>query len=333
MVNFAPDSLMIRGGLPIVGLAGPDPSGISSPIPGTSQAGTPSGLPSSAPSPRPFGSSDRPWLDSTPSGSGSLASFSLPAPWTGGTSDVAHIDVYTPPGYTSTGRRSYPVIYEVPWTSFNWAQGSDITTQMNVLIDDGAIPPAIVVFIDESGGPHIDSECANSSDGHEWFDRYVSQTVVSWVDSKYRTIARPTARAVMGMSQGGYCAAILALRHPDVFAMAISFSGYFEAGVFGTTARTIFGGDNALLAAASPILVAPRLAPAARASLAFIVVSEPTQPLYGDQAAQFDQVLQTGGYPYIPISSSAGHGWTQVRHELPAVLQDWASRLAALKVL
>jgi len=53
---------------------------------------------------------------------------------------------------------------------------------------------------------------------------------VPYVDSKYRTIPRPEARAVLGKSSGGYGALVLAMLRPGVFGHAASHSGdmFFE---------------------------------------------------------------------------------------------------------
>jgi enterochelin esterase-like enzyme len=208
-----------------------------------------------------------------------------------------------------------------------WDGATGAKAALDLLIDSGAIPPTIVVFIDSGDGPYPDSECADSVDGREWFDRYVSKAVVPWVDSKYRTIAKPAARAIMGNSQGGYCAAILTLRHPDIFGTAISFSGYFHAGVVGSNSGTPFNDDPTALDAASPDIVLGQLAPSVRADLYFVVVSDPKQDLYGPQAASFDQLLTAGGYPHLMLSAEIGHGWVEVRENFPTAVEVWASRM------
>ncbi len=331
MVNFTPDALMTRGGAPPAGLGGPIASSgpLSPPITGsTASPGSSPGDSATASAP-PFGSDARPWLAWTPTGTGRVATFDLRAPWTGGLASATLVDVYTPPGYSRNSPYAYPVIYEAPWGVFWWNSGAHLQNVMDSLIDRGIIPPTIVVFIDPFGGPHPDTECSNSADGREWVDTYISQTVVGWVDARYRTIRSPIGRAVIGMSQGGYCASILVLRHPDVFGTAISFSGYFQAGIFAGTAVSIFGDNKAILTAASPLEVAPQLPPQVRASTAFILVAEPAQPVYGTQATEFETVLQANGYPSVYMRSSLPHGWGEVRQKLEPALVAWASRLGA----
>jgi hypothetical protein len=332
MVNFSPDSLMLRGAPPQVGLTGPAvvPPAASPGATAAPDAGAPTFPPTTTGG---FASNARPWLAWLPSGSGKVVQTYLPAPWTGGTSSRIEVDVYTPPGYAHSGDRRYPSLYEFPWAYRWWDGGAHVATALDSLIDSGAMPAAIVVFVDSGGGPYPDTECANTADGRQWFDTFAGGTLVRWVDAHYRTMADPSARAIMGMSVGGYCAATLVVRHPDVFQTAISFSGYYQAGLFGTTAARLFDNNPALLAAASPDVVAGRLPPSERASVGFILVAQPSQPLYGPQATAFAQALSVDGYPYVAIAAVQPHGWGQVRAHLAEALTDWARRLAGTGVV
>jgi enterochelin esterase-like enzyme len=347
LVNYSPDARMIRGGPPLQGLVGPvwtPPPGLSgapspltgvagSPAPSASGSGQPaasaSGQPTASPSPTP---NPQPWLAWRPSGSGSVTTSYLPAPWKGVAANLAEVTVYTPPGYAARGTRRYPVLYQAPYTFAHWDAATNVNVVLDALIDRGAIPPMIVVSMSADGGPYADSECANSYDGSEWFDRYTAQTVVPWVDSHYRTIAEAAARAIMGSSQGGYCAAILALHHPQTFGSSLVYSGYFHAAIDGGGSYEPFGGNAAALAAASPDIVAGQLDPSVRSSLYFILTAEPGQKLYGPEAARFDQLLTQDGYPHLVIPATVPHGWVQVRHEFPAVTEAWAARLVTTGV-
>ena len=303
MVNFTPDSHMVRGGPPPVGLISGPGSGPADSIPPVTSVG--GSVPSQAPGGTlsPGTNSNRPWLAWIPSGNGNATVVDLPAPWKGGTATTDNVTIYTPPGYDSSPLRSYPVLYEAPKQFHDWYVAAHVTTILDSLIDTGAIPPMIVVFVADIGGPYPDTECANSVDGKQWMDTFISKTVVSYVDSHFRTIATPDARATIGFSQGGYCAAILALHHPDVFGTSIPISGYFEAGQGDPTSALPFGGQAAAIAAASPLVVATQLPPAARAGLFFILVAPTTQSIYGIQATNFQDLLAKEGYQYMFLQS------------------------------
>ncbi|WP_126244872.1 alpha/beta hydrolase [Chitinophaga rhizosphaerae] len=57
------------------------------------------------------------------------------------------------------------------------------------------------------------------------YETYVAEELVKWVDGKFKTIASPKGRAIMGLSMGGHGALYLAMRHQDVFGAAGSMSG------------------------------------------------------------------------------------------------------------
>lgn len=258
----------------------------------------------------------------------------FPAPWRGGSYTVLHVGIYLPPGYAS-GARTYPVIYEAPFTYRSWQIGTSIAPTLDQLITSGTIPPAIVVFVPATGGPYPDAECANSADGREWLDRFISTTLVDWVDASYRTIPTPAARTVLGFSQGGYCAAALTLRHPDVFGSAVSISGYFSAGIRSSetpNAWRPFGRLPALIAADSPMRLAETIAPVVRRSIFVVLVAQPGNPFFGGQAAAFAGVLERAGYPLAVIAAGRGHSWGQVRSVLAAALELVALRQARLGV-
>ena len=57
------------------------------------------------------------------------------------------------------------------------------------------------------------------------YESYIAQDLVGHVDATYRTIAKREARAIAGLSMGGFGALMLSMRHPELFAAAASHSG------------------------------------------------------------------------------------------------------------
>ena len=308
IVNYSPDAHMLRG-----------PQ-----LPQSTDPGTAPGAAANL--------GHEPWQGWRPVGPGQLHQGSLRAPW-GDESAGVEVDVYTPPGYDSDPQRRYPTLYEVPWSAAIWNSAMNTTATLDAMIDSGSIPPVIVVFADSWGSPYPDTVCADSFDGREWYDRWVGETLVPSIDSKYRTIAQAPARAVMGMSEGGFCAAILAMHHADLFGTSIAFSGYFHAGVAGGASALPFGNQPKLIDDYSPDVFAPRPPPDARARLFFILVAEPTQESYGRQATGFDAMLISLGYPQSLIQTRMPHGWVQVRNELQPVLSAWAGWMVQTSAL
>jgi len=336
MVNLSPDALMLSGAQ-FQGLAPgnsiPDASNkltaTPTPTPTATISANPGATDSPSPTPTPFitaAPGTKPWLAWKPTGAGHVTTVNLPAPWTGGTKSTSDINIYTPPGYDSSGDRLYPVLYEAPTGLLLWNKGTGVVTALDDLIDTGAMPASIVVFIDSTGAPYGDTQCADAVNAPQWFERYISTTVVDWVDARYKTMKRPRARGIMGMSAGGFCAAMLALRHPDVFGISISFSGYYWAGAAGTGSALPFG-NTAGLDAHSPALLAPQIPSKERSKMYFVVIADPGQQFYSQEAQAFEKILKTNGFPYLAVSSPYTHGWGQVRYETPGAMVDWGARL------
>ncbi len=334
MVNFSPDAHMRDGRVGIVGLA---QAGILSPqlgpITGTSQlmvAGG-SGQGGSGGTVLRAGA---PWTAWQPTGQGQLVGASFAAPWIGGQTSTARIQVYLPPGYGSSNR-SYPVVYAVPWASNLWTGGAGLTTMLDTMITSGTFPASIVVFVAQEGGAYPDSECVNAVDGHEWFETYLTNTIVPYVDATYHTIRSSAARSVLGFSQGGFCSTMLVLRHPDLFSTAVSLSGYYEAGILTNQTRNAyrpFGGNPTVEAQYSPLKLVGQLSPAARHTVFLILEGDPSDQFYGAQYQAMIAASQAAGVSVSATQSPTGHGWPTVRSLLPQMLVTLAQREAALGV-
>ncbi len=332
MVNFSPDAHMRGGGTGGPGLtqvAGPSPQpGAGGDTSRLIASGTGQGVSSGV---LKLGT---PWTAWQPTGRGQLVSTSFPAPWKGGQSTTASVQIYLPPGY-GTSNRSYPVIYAVPWASYLWTTGASLRIMLHSMITAGTFPASIVVFVAQEGGAYPDSECVNAVDGREWFETYITQTVVPFVDATYHTIRSAAARSVLGFSQGGFCSTMLVLRHPDLFSTAISLSGYYQAGIDTNQTRNAslpFGGSTSAEAQYSPLDLVGELPASARHSVFLILEGDPADPFYGGQFRSMVAACEAAGVAVSATPSSIGHGWRAVRSHLPPMLVTLAQREAALGV-
>lgn len=146
------------------------------------------------------------------------------------------IPVYLPPGYDKeSSREGYPVVYFLAGFSGGgtlllnatlW--GENLPDRLDRLHRTGSIRPMIVVMPDcitKLGG----SQYINSSATGRYEDHLVNELIPS-IDATFRTSRTRDERVVMGKSSGGYAATVLAMRHPDVFSIAVDHSGdkYFE---------------------------------------------------------------------------------------------------------
>jgi enterochelin esterase-like enzyme len=348
LVNYGTDTRMSGPGAPQVGLFGAQgeatpqltdpPSSTHGPgNPGaTSQTPTPtqSSTESSAPAGLVAGpiantyvtpgalSLAAPWSSSVPTGKGRTYEATMPAFWSGGGFNA--VDIYLPPGYDSSPSRHYPVVYELPYNQNVWDKGMAVISALDSLISSGQLPPMIVVFVWAESPPYRDTECSNSKDGKEWFEKYMVETVVPWVDKSLRTIQSAAARTTMGTSKGGYCAPSIASHNPELFGASISFSGYFTAGLVSSQtqgADLVFGRDPVYEKAQSPILRLASIPATERKQMFFVAVADPTADVYGSQMTAFSAELARTETPQAFAPTPLGHGWAACKALLPGVLR------------
>ena len=81
-----------------------------------------------------------------------------------------------------------------------------------------------------STGSFTDEEWANGvrPPNSNW-ETFVARDLVHAVDSRYRTIRRGDARALAGLSEGGYGALNIGIHHPGEFRVLEDWSGYQRA--------------------------------------------------------------------------------------------------------
>jgi len=143
--------------------------------------------------------------------------------------------VYLPPGYFDEANEHarYPVVYllhGIPGYAADWLLAGNLRRTMDVLLRAQQIQPMIVVMPQINSGFFDDSECLNFPGG-EQDETYLTDTIVADVDASFRTLQTRTARAIGGMSAGGFCALNLGLRHLDEFSVILSSEPYSDPGM------------------------------------------------------------------------------------------------------
>lgn len=140
------------------------------------------------------------------------------------------VPVYLPPSYGEQAERRYPVVYFLQGFTGTpkgqvhvhpWKEG--LFERLDRLIVEGRALECLLVMPDcftRYGGSQY-----RNSEGTGRYEDHVAGELVGYIDAKYRTLAKPEARAVMGKSSGGYGALWLAMRHPELFGHALSHSG------------------------------------------------------------------------------------------------------------
>jgi len=237
------------------------------------------------------------------------------------------VDVYLPPGYFHSPHRRYPVFYLLH--GFPGRPGAFLETVRMGVVEDilvarRRIRPVILVMPFGSTGTFTDKEWVDGVRPHEGWGTFVSRDLVRAVDARYRTIPTGAARAIGGLSEGGYGAIDIALHHPREFRVVESWSGYEQADPI----RSIFGHSRARLAANSPLLQIARAAPALRAAgTRFWFYSGSDDRLLG-QNRQFAADLRRLGIPHRFLIRRGGHNWALWRGNAAVALMAAARHLA-----
>ena len=138
---------------------------------------------------------------------------------------VDHYSVYLPPGYASSGRR-YPVVYFLHGLPAAPTAYRSIATITDAVERSGR--EAIVVGVEGARAGDADPEWRDWGPGRDW-ETATAVELVHVIDDRYRSIPGRAARALIGISAGGYGATLIASHHPATYAVIESWSGYFHA--------------------------------------------------------------------------------------------------------
>lgn len=136
-------------------------------------------------------------------------------------------DVVLPAGY-ATSKERYPVLYLL----HGWQGDQTNWVKLTHLVEDASAYQLIIVTPRADNSWYVNSA---KRPGERYADS-IEVDLPTEIDANFRTIALPRARAIAGLSMGGYGALLLTMRHPAAFAFAASISGAFSApsGIEGT---------------------------------------------------------------------------------------------------
>lgn len=137
-----------------------------------------------------------------------------------------HYEVWTPPGYATHPQKRYPVIYVLhglPGGTNSFRSLGLFTPTLNRLAAQ-----AIVVSPQGARSDAPDDEYQDLGAGHDW-ETAISSELPAAIAARYRTLPGRDARAIVGISAGGYGAMSIGLHHLRDYRVVESWSGYFHA--------------------------------------------------------------------------------------------------------
>jgi S-formylglutathione hydrolase FrmB len=187
---------------------------------------------------------------------GILAKIDIPA-------DRSHFShrpasVYLPPAFFTDARDKLPVMLMLAGTP--GAPDQWVTSGAAIAVADayasahhGTAP--VLLFVDANGSLTGDTECVDGPQGRA--ETYLTVDVPAFVANTLHIPHDPARWGIIGFSEGGTCAVILTLVHPQVFSYFIDIGGDAEPSLGDTkyTLSALFGGSTAARDAHDPMLL------------------------------------------------------------------------------
>jgi enterochelin esterase-like enzyme len=169
--------------------------------------------------------------------------------------------VYLPPQYFQPGYRHYrfpalELISGFPGQPQDWINVVGITQAYQTLLRDGQVKPVVLVMPDPNGGIGLSLQCLNVRHGPQ-DATFLAVDVPRSLAGSLRLRGSGPAWGIAGYSEGGFCAANLALVYPWRYGYAGVLSGYFRpsADRLGSPPRLVppFGHNAALRRENTPL--------------------------------------------------------------------------------
>ena len=220
------------------------------------------------------------------------------------------LTVYTPAGYETSGKR-YPVFYllhgmggdENAWTELGRA-----AQILDNLIAQGKAEPMIVVMT--NGNASQEAAPGETSAGLKPPTTQLPKTmdgsfetafpeVVKFIDSNYRTIPRKNARAIAGLSMGGFHSLNISKQYPDMF----DYIGLFSA--------AIKPGEGVKSPVYDDLEGKLKIQFEKKPALYYIAIGN--KDFLYDANKQFRALLDKNAYPYEYFETGDGHIWKNWR--------------------
>lgn len=129
--------------------------------------------------------------------------------------------LYTPEAYDTEKEQRFPVLYWLHGTGGGLAGIAPVSAWFDAAIREGKIPPMLVVFPNGLAS----SMWCDSKDGAAPMETIVIKELLPHIDATFRTVAKREGRIIEGFSMGGYGAARLGFKYPQLFGAVSVLAG------------------------------------------------------------------------------------------------------------
>jgi len=133
--------------------------------------------------------------------------------------------IYLPKEYNST-TKCYPVIYYLHGGNGNQREGQWLMNEIDKAITTLKIPPVIIVSVQALPiGWYCNANVGAKGVISGPVEDVLIKNLIPFIDTHYRTIAKPSGRGLEGWSMGGFGAIRLAFKYPELFGYTSSVAG------------------------------------------------------------------------------------------------------------
>ncbi|RFS18627.1 esterase [Emticicia sp. C21] len=217
--------------------------------------------------------------------------------------------IYTPPGYETSAKASYPVLYLLHGTTDTeetWTKVGRANIILDNLIAQGKAKPMIIVMPYGRAYPVISKSSGSlrNWDNLQEFKKDFFNHLIPFVEQNYRTIKDKNSRAIAGFSGGGGTTLYFGLNNTDQFGYVCGFAPGMLKNEFDRNNEAAFK---------NPELVNKNL------KLFWIGVGK-EDGLYGVNQ-EFMQVLDQKKIKYESLISDGGHTWMNCKLYLTTIAQ------------
>jgi enterochelin esterase-like enzyme/predicted alpha/beta-hydrolase family hydrolase len=161
--------------------------------------------------------------------------------------------IYLPAVYERAPETRFPVMYWLHGIGGAQTGVPRLIERFDAAIETGKMPPVLIVFVN---GVRNSFYC-DSADGKLPVETVIIKDLIPHIDATYRTIAQREARIIEGFSMGGFGAAHLGFKYPELFgAVSIIDGALLDVNSMQTRHadlyERIFGGSEDRFAAENP---------------------------------------------------------------------------------
>ena len=173
--------------------------------------------------------------------------------------------IYVPAGYDQAQDKRFPVVYWLHGIGGNQSGVPHFVERLDAAVVAGKCPPMLVVFVNGMK----DSFYCDAVDGKTPVESVIVKDLIPYIDRTYRTVSHREGRIIEGFSMGGFGAAHLGFKYPELFgAVSIIDGALLELstmqGRHAAQYEKFFGSSAEKFAAENPRSLIPKNAVAVR---------------------------------------------------------------------